>query len=129
MPLLFRFDPDRDLLIHIGHGLVSIEDIGEVRQARTRAGVPAAVYHTFNDMRDARFDFDMATLRAHESDVSTDDLAGYRQAELVTDPETTAMLMIWKKWVPEGVLVEIFSTPNAAYEWLGVEEREGDLDH
>ena len=128
MPITFRYDPERDLLIHIGVGPVSMADIDSLRQERQEAGVPWPVYHTLSDMRRATFAFDIATLKEHEQAVSEEELAGVRQAEIAADPKTTAILLIWREYLPEGVLVEIFSTVEAAYEWLGVEPRDGDLD-
>ena len=128
MPIRFRYDADRKLLIHIGVGLVSIEDIEVLREERRRAGVPPSVPHTLTDMRNAHFDFDIATLKDHEEGLPAEDYAGTRHAELVSEPKATAMLLIWKNWLPEGVLVEVFYTPEAAYVWLGVEPADGDLD-
>jgi hypothetical protein len=124
----FRYDASRQLVIHIGVGPVSIDDIDSLRSRRRSAGVPAAVPYTLTDMRRAYFDFDTTALKAHEKGLPEDEYAGHRQAEITTDPKTTAILMVWRNWLPRGVLVEIFSTPEAAYDWLGVAPQDGDLD-
>jgi len=128
MPIRFHYDAERELLINIGEGSIGIEDIDRLREERRQAGVPRSVRHTLSDMRRARFDFDIATLKEHESGLSEEEFAGNRQAEIVDDPRTTAFLLSWRRWLPEGVLVGVFSTPEAAYEWLGVTRVEGDLD-
>jgi len=46
----------------------------------------------------------------------------------VVDPHPTAILLLWKNWLPDGVTVEIFTSADPAYRWLGVERRDGDLD-
>ncbi len=128
MPINFRYDASRQLVIHVGSGPVSLADIENLRARRRQAGVPAAVPHTLTDMRHAYFSFDTAALKAHEQGLPKDEYAGFRQAEITTDPKTTAILMIWRNWLPRGVSVEIFSTPAAAYWWLDVEPHAGDLD-
>ncbi|MEZ4389071.1 MAG: hypothetical protein R3D98_16115 [Candidatus Krumholzibacteriia bacterium] len=128
MPIRFRYHPDRDLLIHVGEGAVTIEEIEALRRERREAGVPASVAHTLTDMRRAHFAFDPAALKANEQGRSSDHYGGTRHAELVDDPHPTAILLLWKTWLPAGVVVEVFSTVPAAYAWLGVEPRDGDLE-
>jgi hypothetical protein len=128
MPIHFRHDPERDLLIHVGVGHLDIEDIRNLRQERQRAGVPARVRHTLTDFRRADFDFDIESLRAYEEGLSEDDYAGMRHAEIVVKPHPLAILLLWKNWLPDGISVEIFRDAEAAYRWLGVEPRPGDLD-
>ncbi len=128
MPIRFRYFPSRDLLIHVGEGTVSIEEIEALRGERWARGVPASVAHTLTDMRRAKFDFDLKELQANESGRPERDYAGTRHAELVADPHDTAVMLMWKKWLPKTVKVEVFSTQERAYAWLGVEEHEGDLD-
>ncbi|MEZ4389069.1 MAG: hypothetical protein R3D98_16105 [Candidatus Krumholzibacteriia bacterium] len=128
MPIRFRYDVERDLLIHIGEGHVGIEDIKDLREERRRAGVPRRVANTLTDFRRARFDFDIETLRAYEADLPEDEYAGARHAEIVVDPHPTAILLLWKNWLPDGITVEIFTSAEPAYRWLGVERRDGDLD-
>jgi hypothetical protein len=128
MPIRFRYDPDRDLLIHVGVGRLGIEDIQGLREQRRQAGVPPRVRHTLTDFRRAEFEFDIEELRAYEAGVSGDDYAGARHAEIVVDPHPTAILLLWKDWLPDGITVEIFQSADPAYRWLGVEHRPGDLD-
>ena len=128
MPIRFKYDAERELLINIGEGSIGIEDIDALREERRQAGIPQSVRHTLSDMRGAHFDFDIATLKEHEVGLSEEEFAGNRQVEIVDDPRTTAFLLSWRRWLPEGVLVEVVSSPEAAYEWLGVEWVEGDLD-
>jgi hypothetical protein len=90
--------------------------------------VPAAVANTLTDMRRAQFAFDPAELRANEEGKPAEHYVGTRHAEIVSDPYPTAILMLWQNWLPEGVIVEVFSTPEAAYQWLGVAPAAGDLD-
>jgi hypothetical protein len=128
MSIRFRYHAERDLLVHVGDGHVGIEDIRDLRARRRSEGVPRSVARTLTDMRRAVFDFDIATLRAHEEGLAADEFAGAKHAEVVVDVHPTAILLLWKQWLPDGVHVEVFSTIEAAYEWLGVEYREDDLD-
>jgi len=128
MPIRFRYDAERDLLIHIGDGRVGIEDIQDLREKRRQAGVPRRVANTLTDFRRAHFDFDIETLKAYEENLPEDDYSGARHAEIVVDPHPTAILLLWKKWLPDGITVEIFTRAEPAYQWLGVERRDGDLD-
>ncbi len=128
MPIRYRYFADRDLLIHVGEGAVSIAEIETLRSRRRAEGVPPSVRHTLTDMRRSHFDFDLTELRDNESGRSESDYAGTRHAELVADPHDTAIMLMWKKWLPATVEVEVFSQPEAAYAWLGVELKTGDLD-
>jgi hypothetical protein len=128
MPIHFRYDASRQLVIHVGVGPVSLDDIETLRVQRRNAGVPSPAPFTLTDMRRAYFDFDTTALKAHEKGLPEGEYAGHRQAEITVDPKTTAILMVWRNWLPRGVLVEIFSTPEAAYRWLGVVPHGGDLD-
>lgn len=128
MPIRFRYHAERDLLVHVGDGKVGIDDIHDLRSRRRREGVPRSVALTLTDMRQAFFDFDIATLRAHEERLAADEFAGAKHAEVVTEAHPTAILLLWKQWLPDGIHVEVFSTVESAYEWLGIEYREGDLD-
>jgi len=128
VPICFRYDSERDLLIHIGVDRLGIEDIQDLREERRRAGIPRRVAHTLTDFRRAEFDFDIETLKAYEKDFTGDEYAGTRHAEIVVDPHPTAILLLWKNWLPDGVTVEIFTSADPAYRWLGVERRDGDLD-
>ena len=128
MPIRFRYDPERDLLIHIGVGRLGIEDIQDLREERRRAGIPRRIAHPLTDFRRAQFDFDIETLKVYEKDFTEDEYAGARHAEIVVDPHPTAILLLWKNWLPDGVTVEIFTSADPAYRWLGVERRDGDLD-
>ena len=128
MPIRFRYDPERDLLIHIGVDRLGIEDIQDLREERHRAGIPRRVAHTLTDFRRARFDFDIETLKAYEEGFTGEEYAGARHAEIVVDPHPTAILLLWKNWLPDGITVEIFTSADPAYRWLGVERRDGDLD-
>ena len=128
MPIRFRYHPERDLLIHVGKGRVGIEDIQHLREHRREAGVPRTVRSTLTDMRQAEFDFDVQTLRKLESGQPADEYVGARHAEVVTGQQSTALLLLWKEWLPDGIHVEVFSTVEAAYEWLDVVPHAGDLD-
>lgn len=128
MPIRFRYFADRDLLIHIGEGAVSIEEIETLRAERNARGVPRSVPNTLTDMRHSHFDFDLTELRDNESGRPESHYAGTRHAELVADPRDTAVMLMWKKWLPESVEVEVFASPDRAYDWLGVKQEEGDLD-
>ncbi len=128
MPIRFKYFPSRDLLVHVGEGAVSIEEIEVLRSERRARGIPGSVAHTLTDMRRSHFEFDLKELQANENGRPESDYAGIRHAELVADPHDTAVLLMWKKWLPGNVKVEVFSTPERAYAWLGVEQNEGDLD-
>ena len=128
MPIHFHYDPERDLLIHIGVGRLGIEDIQDLREQRRQAGVPDRIAHTLTDFRRADFDFDIESLRTYEQSLAKDDYAGARHAEIVVEPHPTAILLLWKNWLPDGITVEIFTSAEPAYRWLGVEQRDGDLD-
>ena len=128
MPIRFRYDPDRDLLIHVGVGRLGIEDIRDLRDERREAGVPSRVAHTLTDFRRAEFEFDIETLQEYEAGVAEEEYAGTRHAEIVVDPHPTAILLLWKNWLPDGITVEIFTGAEPAYRWLGVERRDGDLE-
>jgi len=128
MPIHFRYDAARDLLVHVGDGRVSIDDIRNLRAARRDAGIPTAVGNTLTDMRRAEFDFDITTLREYEEGMPADDYSGSRHAEIVTDPWRKAILLLWREWLPDGIRVEVFEDVDEAYRWLGVPPVEGDLD-
>jgi len=128
MPIRFRHDPERDLLIHVGVGRVGIDDIGNLRAERRAAGIPSNVGNTLTDMRRAEFDFDILSLRDHEEGLPADEYAGSRHAEVVDDPWRKAILLLWREWLPDGIRVEVFEDVDEAYAWLGVEKREGDLE-
>lgn len=128
MPIRFRYDPERDLLVHVGEGRVGIDDIEDLRARRREAGIPSRVGNTLTDMRRAEFDFDVTTLREHEEGLPSDEYAGARHAEIVDDPWRKAILLLWREWLPDGIRVEVFEDLDEAYRWLGVKPREGDLD-
>lgn len=128
MPIHFRYDAERDLLVHVGEGPVSIDDIAKLRAERRAAGIPKNVGNTLTDMRRAEFDFDILALRDYEDGMPADEYAGSRHAEVVDDPWRKAILLLWREWVPDGIRVEIFENVDEAYDWLGVVKREGDLE-
>ncbi|MCP4571086.1 MAG: hypothetical protein GY838_01915 [bacterium] len=127
MPIHFCYHPARDLLIHVGQDMITLAEIDELAARRRAAGLPDSVAHTLNDMRHAHFDFSLDQLRMNQEGRPQDSYAGCRQAEIVTDPHNTAILLLWRNWLPAGIEVEVFSTPEAAYAWVGVERQDRDL--
>ncbi len=52
-------------------------------------------------------EFDLKELQANENGRPESDYAGIRHAELVADPHDTAVLLMWKKWLPwEGSILK-----------------------
>lgn len=128
MPIRFRYDPARDLLVHVGEGSVTLDDIRALRQERRDRGVPSTVGHTLTDFRRADLDFDVDELRRYEESMPADEYGGARHAEIVDDPNRKAILLLWRSWLPDGVRVEVFEDEDEAYRWLGVEPAAGDLE-
>jgi len=128
MPIHFRYHTDRQLLVQVGIGQVSIEEIETLRDSLRQAGIPLPVLNTITDMRKAQFGFDLNSIRANEEGMGQEDYTGARHAALADDSRTTAYMMAWRGWLPPTIEVEVFSVPESAYSWLGVQHLDGDLD-
>ena len=128
MPFHYRYDPERDLLLQVGHGPIDLDDVAALRRARREDGIPHPVKLTVIDLREVKLSMDAESMRNHEQSAPASDFPGGRNAVLTSGPRVTALAMMWKQWRPGGMDVEVFSTLEAAAGWLGVPIDESELD-
>lgn len=126
MPFSFRYFAERDLLVETLWGDVTLADLTGIREARRNSSVPHPVAHCVVDVRDAHVKLTPQELRAHETSAQPF-VPGERIAVLADDSRTTAMALMWAPLVRDQAKVEVFSTPEAAYAWLGVAYQGSDL--
>jgi hypothetical protein len=128
MPIRFRYDRDRDLLLQVAEGTVGLSDVEEARATRTEAGVPTPTAFCLIDFRGIQLDVTPQDLRRLEKEGMHIEPPARRTAILADEARVTAMSLMWKGMQSPTRAVEVFSTRDAAYRWLGVEAREDDLD-
>jgi hypothetical protein len=128
MPIRFRYDRDRDLLLQIAEGTVGLSDVAETRAARSEAGVPTPTAYCLIDFRGIQLDVTPQDLRRLEDEGMHIEPPARRTAILADAARVTAMTLMWKGMQSPSRAVEVFSTLDAAYRWLGVEALDDDLD-
>jgi hypothetical protein len=126
MAWFFRYDPERELLIQLIEGNFSLEDLGALRKARREQAVPSRAKRCLNDMRRCTLDFTLGELRKNEFAGGALETGGARTAVLAAEALPTAMTMLWGRMLEGIAEVHVFSTPEAAYAWLGVSQEDGD---
>ena len=127
MPWSLKYSPERRLIIQRFWGDLELRELDQMRAERRDRGIPYPVESCIADMRGASFLFELAELKEHEAEIRAADLSARRMAYIATEAMPTAMGMIWARMVDQEVEVQVFSTEEAAYAWLGVERRPRDL--
>ncbi|HKK73371.1 MAG TPA: hypothetical protein VKA86_19375 [Candidatus Krumholzibacteria bacterium] len=127
MPIRFRYDTERDVLLQVAEGSIALSDVDDLRAARHEAGVPSTIGHCLIDFRGIELEVAPRDLRALGEDGPPIQPPARRTAVLADEARVTAMTLMWKGMQSPDHAVEVFSTLGAAYRWLGVEPRDDDL--
>lgn len=128
MPYAFRHHPDRRLIVAAIWGDFTIAEFREFRAARANAGIPPQLEYGIADLRRMRVAVDLEVLREYERTTGIDAVAAKRIALIFDEARSTAVGMMWTRMVEDRTDARVFSTLEAAYEWLGVEARDDDFD-
>ena len=117
----YHIDTEKGIMTHSFHGDVYIKDW---EQERLKSLSDADYHPTFNVL----VDMQGATMKSEPEEIekfvpllkATPESYGIKHALLVDSPNETAMAMIYQDCVKTLRNVKVFSTYEAAVEWLGV---------
>ena len=126
MDVRFHHDPGRDFLSVVYVGELTVEGIVEVRRRRREMGIAGTVGCALLDLRRVVVGTTKTECETYERSTPVEDLPARRMALVVSEPRITAFALMWAKLVADRAQAQVFSTVEAAYEWLGIEPHEED---
>lgn len=126
MDVHIHHDPDRDLVFLVYVGELTVEGIVDVRKRREAMGIAGRVGHALLDLRRVGMGTTKSEYETYERSTPVEDLPARRMALVVSEPRITAFALMWVKLVSDRAEAQVFSTLEAAYEWLEVEPHEED---
>ena len=128
MPHTYRIDHKKRIIFYVHRGELSIEDAEKLYfQSISDPGYDET-YFIFIDGRKCRFIGDEKDLKRHSQLFRKATTSyGIKHAVLVGSPIETAMAFYYREFLNDCRKVEVFSTYEAAMEWLeGSDQAEGE---